>query len=264
MSSTLVCPQCRVELTFKKPVIASTKIKCKGCGAKFYAGKTSPARAAMAGGAPGDAAMTPPERAPALLDIEPAPKPVEPRRQRIKIKSAQPWPKWATPAIAVGVVGLIILGIVFGQKPPPVPEPTTTASATEPANPFKAAPPAANRPAVGTDAILIDVTKARRPAELIGVWKLEDPAGGTLELAADGSARIQGPFLKGPAVDFTSTWFVMNNNGVTFNLEFGSEPLRVENHRATVRLQTDGRLKLLKYANSAEVDVTPRVFKKAS
>lgn len=250
-------------MKFKRPVIDSTKVKCSACRAKFYAGKAKPVAAGAIGAEP-EADPT------ALLDAAvtaPDPEAIAKKKKRIKLPdpNARKYPKWLIPLAVVGVLAVSLAGIYFGQSTPPLPDEkdakVVEADLVRPRN--KAALLRPTGPAVGTEAVLVDVTKARRPPELIGVWHFQDSAGGTIELAADGVVRVKAAlFDDKPALDFTSTWFVMSSNGVSYELEFGPEPMRNTNHKVSFRLQSDGMLKMLKYANTADLSVTPRLFKK--
>src|SRR5262245_36383138 len=35
----VICPQCRGKLSLHRPSVAATRVKCRNCGHKFYAGK---------------------------------------------------------------------------------------------------------------------------------------------------------------------------------------------------------------------------------
>ena len=41
-----------------------------------------------------------------------------------------------------------------------------------------------------------------RPDALVGIWELQEPAGGMLLFNADGTARVSGPFLDEKALEF--------------------------------------------------------------
>ncbi|MBX7103779.1 MAG: hypothetical protein K1X57_06845 [Gemmataceae bacterium] len=266
MSFTLTCPECRALLKFKKPVIDSTKVKCSACKAKFYAGKSKKPMAAVAGGvAESDPAAAPLVEPAPLVEAEPAPA-ARPKRIRIKKVEQKPLPKWVIPVAVAGLVGITLAGIYFGQKNPPPPEIAPVSLAE-----LQAQRPAGNskaflrptRPAVGTDAFLVDVSQARRPDELVGTWEVLDGKPCTLQLEKDGLVRVRGEFLDtGPALDFSTTWFLMKTDGVSYDLEFGPEPLRASNHRVSFRLESNGQLRLLKYAHGTNLSVAPRVLKK--
>src|SRR5262249_1602118 len=101
-----------------------------------------------------------------------------------------------------------------------------------------------------------------RSPRLIGTWQLQEAGGGTLEFNSDGTAKISAPLIIEKPLELTSRWFVVGNNGDTFDLEIGAEPFRTANHQLRIVLDGDSTLRLIKYADSAALSARERIFGK--
>ena len=64
-------------------------------------------------------------------------------------------------------------------------------------------------------------------------------------------------------MELDTQWFVIKFEGKEYMIDFGLEPYRNENCIATVRLQPDGQLKLIRFDNPRGRNFTPRMFKKS-
>jgi hypothetical protein len=257
MGVQYICPECQKKLVLHRPAIASTRIKCRECGAKFYAGHSTTTGAPVAAGATSPT----PTRAnpsPELADKQPVPAAdpsVELGEQRQRHREQRPVPKWAAPVAVAGLLAVTAAGVLMRPQPqlpeerplPPVaPEVSKTDGSKSPNPPLP-----------------IGMTmEAVRPNALVGVWELQGPTTGTLDFRADGAATIHAPLLDDKPLQFSSLWYVVLSDGDNFELQLGPLPHRPGNHVARVSLQADGSLKMTRYATSAGLSIQERVFTK--
>lgn len=263
----IICPQCRNQLSIHRPSVAATRIKCRNCGNKFYAGKAEEvveAKVAMVAAAPAESVVAAVVTAPAEEAFDQERKKEqrsanrERRRQSIRKKRL----RWLLPLSIASLVGMIVLGLFFAKKPPPPPAPPTSSlvenmADRKPPRPLSKAPP------IDSGALVIDVGMARRPDELVGTWTLQEPAGGTMALLKDGTATIKAAMLPDKLIETTGPWFVIKVDGQEFSLEIGPEPYRVDNYRLTVRLQSDGQLRVIRFMHNQQANFDPRMFQKS-
>ncbi len=169
--------------------------------------------------------------------------------------------RWLLPASIACLAIMILLGLFFAQKPPPAPAPLTTSlldnsAARQPKLLHKA-------PAADSGSLVLDVTGVRRPPELVGLWTLQEPGGGTLELRENGTVNLKAPMIDDKILEVSALWLVTKIEGQEYSLEFGAEPHRAGNTRATVRLQSDGTLRFIRFMNASGLNFEPRIFKKS-
>lgn len=261
MATRIVCPQCRDKLKLHKPAIDSTRVKCRACGHKFYAGKAEtwggddvPSAGSfhpMPGTATNDATPATQDQTVAVAHAEPHERRSHQRSHR---SHEMHLPRWVIPAGIGCLVVFALAGIFLSQKPPPPPEPGIIETAKAKAK--------AKREAQG-DETVAKSKNAFRPKELIGIWQTNQPKGGLLDFAADGTIHVRGAFLDQNVIDSTSRWYTVRMYGETYDLEIGPEPKLATNHAMRLELKPDGTLVMKRYASSANMSLEERVFTKA-
>lgn len=255
MSTRVVCPDCGDRLKLHKPAIDSTRVKCRNCGAKFYAGKAEnwSEDSEYAGGfhpLPGPTPAATAVAAPAVHQVMAAP--AEPQIKRERIRHEQKTPVWVMPVGILAVLGIAIAGIFLGQTPA-IPEPgkDLTRAKTKAASKVNAQPD-----------MVVRIGENFRPPDLIGVWETSDVPGGRLDIAADGTIHIRGAFLNEERLDLVSRWFTARVNGHEYIIEVGQEPKLVGNHGIRLIKQDDGTLLMTRYTNAATLNIQERRFTK--
>ncbi len=182
-------------------------------------------------------------------------------RDRVKQSRYAKRMRWLLPASVACLAVMILLGLFFAQKPPPAPAPPSTSlldnSVDRRPKLLRTAQPA------DSGSLVIDVTGVRRPQELVGMWTLQEPGGGTLDLRADGNVILKAPMIDDKLLEVSALWFITKTDGQEYALEFGAEPHRTGNNRATVRLQSDGTLRVIRFISVNGLNFEPRIFKKS-
>lgn len=265
MGTRILCPQCGDKLQLHKPAIDSTRIKCRQCGHKFYAGKAENWGAEeqpLAGGfhpLPGanPAAIGSQQVATqtemglggiAVSDHEPEARWVRRRRQHEGTK----YPPWVMPMGVVALVVVALAGIFFSQQSRPETDATANLTDNEASGKLKRS----------DDKSTSKPTNDSRPPELIGIWETNNPPGGFLDLAADGTVRVHGAFLDQNQIDSTTRWFTVRAVDGTFELEIGPEPSLTTNHVVRLVKQPDGSLMMTRYATLVSMNHQERLLTK--
>src|SRR5207302_1210820 len=131
----VICPQCLEKLSIHRPAVAATRVKCRSCGHKFYAGKaeeileTGPITASRVPGSdetaaePQAAIVSAPAETAFDQDIKAEQRAAtrERRREHRRRKRV----KWLVPSAAVALIAMIVVGVFFSRKPPQNPTPPT-------------------------------------------------------------------------------------------------------------------------------------------
>jgi len=270
MGTRIICPKCGEKLRLHKPAIDSTRIKCRQCGHKFYAGKAENwgnEDQPLAGGFhPLPAAnVSVSEHVPDLSEsaddaiavVTDPNEGHEKKRRRSRHRQQEvKLPRWAIPVGIIALIGIALAGIFLGQQPPPSPDPYTADAATP------------NKKSKTIHEVRFEDTLSKsrnnfRPTELVGIWRTNNPPGGFLDLAADGSVQVHGAFLDKNTIDSTCRWFTLRIYGEVYELEFGPEPKLASNHAAQLMLKPDGTLVMTRYTSAAAMSLQERVFTKA-
>jgi hypothetical protein len=269
----IICPQCQGKLSIHRPSVAATRIKCRNCGHKFYAGKAEELGEANpvasehvsssdeATAEPRVVVVTAPADTAFDQDLK-----AEQRastRERVREKARQKRVKWLVPIAVVCLLGMIVMSVLFAQRSHQIPSPPTSSlfDASKKKNKFESfgqAPPA------DSGALIIDVNGVTRPAELVGAWNLQEAGGGVLELNADGTAMLKGAFINDTLLELKTQWFVIKVDGKEYWVDFGPEPYRNQNYVATVRLLTEDSLRLIGFRSAAGNNFNPRMLKKGT
>lgn len=264
----IICPQCRGKLHIHRPSVAATRIKCRNCGHKFYAGKAEELienpvpRSVSAVGAQAEAqaaVVTAP--ADEAFDQTRKKKNRAAARVRLREQKRAKRMKWMVPTGIISLVIMCVLGIFFSQRanrPPTQP----TNSLFDSPNRAKRLELAKRSPSADSSALLFHVDRATRPEVLVGVWEFPGVPDGVMELKNDGRAMLRGPFVKATPLELETQWFVTGIDGNEYYLEFGPEPFRNENSVGTFRVLDDGQLRLIRFANLEGKNTEPRIFKK--
>src|SRR5580765_7076174 len=132
----VICPQCRGKLSIHRPSVAATRVKCRNCGHKFYAGKAEEiveanpvaVTSAVAADEPAAAPQVTVVMAPAAIAFDEEMK-VEQRastRERWREHSRRKRNKWLIPVAVAGLLGLVVMSIAFAKKSHQVPSPPTS------------------------------------------------------------------------------------------------------------------------------------------
>ncbi len=181
-------------------------------------------------------------------------------RDRLKQSRNAKRMRWLLPASVACLAVMILLGLFFAQKPPPAPAPPTTSLLD---NSVDRRPKLLRKaPDADSGSLVLDVTGVRRPPELVGMWTLQEIGGGTLDLRADGNVILKAPMIDDKMLEVSALWFITKTEGQEYALEFGAEPHRTSNNRATVRLQSDGTLRFIRFMSGNNWNFEPRIFKK--
>jgi hypothetical protein len=274
MKSRLVCPKCRETLVLHRPAIESTRVKCRNCGTKFYAGKAEGAAEPVTPGAahqsmhstPSPGLGSPPndQSADERSSHAETHEPTESVRSRHKTKvRVQPEPgprRWWIHVSLAGLLVVSLAGMFFAQKAPPLP--AAKAPVSNDANARFDSSKAEQMGILTNHDALLSSFEMPRPVALLGTWDLQEAGGGTVEFAAGGAFKIKATIVGDRPIEFTSRWFVIRTDNNTFELQIGMEPHHVGNHHMNVALQDDGTLRMTKYSYSAGLSVRERVFRK--
>ncbi|MFL5330811.1 MAG: hypothetical protein ACJ8C4_18080 [Gemmataceae bacterium] len=251
MANHLVCPHCGEHLRLRHPASDGTIIKCGLCRGKLFGNGTPVANTSSVSD---DTKVSQPQPLVAERPRRRKQKSVEHDSDEYPVATPE-LPRWLAPVGLTALVAIALAGFMWNQgAPPPAPaglhnngaesnHTTVNKQPIEPANVAKALS-----------------AEVPRPASLIGSWSLQEPAGGTIELTADGDARVNAPLLNDKPLLFTSRWFVVAKDGDIYDLELGTEPLRTGNHRLRVELTDENTLRLIKYSNTADLNVRVRTF----
>ena len=269
----VLCPQCRVKLSLHRPSVSATRVKCRSCGHKFYVGKaeeileTPVAASVQAAGAdslppdvPETAASAATTPAADAFDQDVKLQHREVARQRLHERQRKKQLKWLVPVGMACLAGMIVMGIVFAQKAPSGPSQPSASLLEMPGKKDRMAS-LIKPPSVDSGAFVINVDRATRPAELIGIWT-DAESGSVFTLREDGTAQIKGPLIDATPVDVSSSWFAKKVDDTEYRLDFGPEPFRAGNYIASMRTQADGTLRLIRFGNAAAGNFKPRIFKK--
>lgn len=186
----------------------------------------------------------------------------EVNRARVRGERRKKRLRWLVPSGIGALVIMVGLGLFFAPKPPDAPPPPTT-SLLELAKGGKKFDAPSKSPPADSGALMINAQNVIFPVELVGAWTLQEPGGGVLEFRADGNARIKARLIKESMIELATVCFVIKVDGNEYTLDFGVEPYRNDNCVATVRLQSDGSLRMIRFGCPDGVNYNPRIFKKA-
>jgi hypothetical protein len=254
MRQHLICPECNHRLTLHRPVVDASRVKCRNCKAKFYAGKATAEAAGVEEAAFG--ASAPVESDEPTAPVVEAAVATAPRRRRRKREDEPAGPRWLIPVGVAGLACLMAAGF-FLKSTPAVPDEREEVS-TETLQPELITATTPLKKVGGVEARL----PPNRPSALAGEWELADAPGNVLELHGDGVARVRGAFADDKPIFYEARWYVTVADGNTFELQIGPKQFRAGNHQLRLKLQGEGTLQLTRYFDGSTNNVTERVLKR--
>jgi len=253
MRQHLICPECNHKLVLHRPVVDASRVKCRNCKAKFYAGRATTTvveeEAAFASSA------APALEEPTQREAE-APVATSPRRRRRESPEEPQAPRWLIP-LALAGLGCIMAAGFFLTSTPAVPDEREDVS-TETLQPSPITVTSPLRKVDGIEARLPPI----HPPALAGVWEIVDAPGNVLELQADGVAVVRGAFADDKPIVYTARWYVTVADGTSFELQIGPKRFRQGNHQLRVKVLTDGTLKLTRYFDGSQNNFTERLLRR--